>query len=59
MSLKSERQTKGWTMQYVAKKIGISKQAIYDIEVGRRKPSYKVLVALEDLFQKNHRDLIT
>ena len=45
-------------MMYVGNMIGISKQYICDIEMGRRQPSYKVLIALENLFQKSHRELI-
>lgn len=57
MSLRHERVSKGWTMQYVAERAGITKQSVYDLEVGRRNPSYKVVLALEDLFKKNHREL--
>ena len=46
-------------MVYVGNIVGISKQYVYDIEMGRRQPSYKVLMALENLFQKNHRELIS
>lgn len=41
----------------VAKKIGITKSAYSNIETGKRKPSYDVLVKLEDLFKLSHRQL--
>lgn len=56
--LRDERKRRGWSMMYVGNMIGISKQYICDIEMGRRQPSYKVLIALENLFQKSHRELI-
>ena len=52
--LRQERISRNWTLDYVAEKVGVSKQAVHDIEVGRRKPSYNVLVALEDLFGLSH-----
>ena len=33
-----------------AKKIGITKQAYSNIETGKRKPSYKVIIELQNLF---------
>ena len=56
--LRDERKRRGWSMVYVGNIVGISKQYVYDIEMGRRQPSYKVLMALENLFQKNYRELI-
>ena len=55
--LKRERVKRGWTQGHVAKACGVSTQTVYDWESGRRKPSYEVLVKLEDLFQKSHREL--
>lgn len=48
--LRQERKSKGWTQGYVAEQLGITKSAVHDIETGRRKPSYDVLVKLLDLF---------
>lgn len=48
--LRQERIKKGWTQEYVAKQIGITKGALHNIETGKRKPSYDVLVKLLDLF---------
>ncbi len=55
--LRQERITRGWSMEYVAEKVGLTSEAIRLIENGDRNPSYPVLVKLEDLFQKSHRDL--
>lgn len=55
--LKRERVKRGWTQGQVAKACGVSTQTVYDWESGRRKPSYEVLVKLEDLFKMNHREL--
>lgn len=58
LQIRNIRLANDWTLEFVAKKVGVSKQAIHDIEKNRRKPSYKVLVKLEDLFNKNHRELL-
>lgn len=57
LKIRQERQNRNWTQTYVAHKVGVTKTAIHDIETGKQKPSYNVLVKLEDLFQKNHRQL--
>lgn len=56
--MRQERKSKGWTLGYVARQVGVTKSAIHDIETGRRKPSYEVLVKLLDLFgYKDPREL--
>ncbi len=55
--LREERLIRGWTQEYVAKKCGVSYQTVCDWENNRRKPSYDVLVKLEDLFELTHRQL--
>ena len=57
LSIRQERIKKGWTQAYVGQQVGVSKQSIHDIETGRQKPSYDVLLKLENLFGKSHRDL--
>jgi len=57
LQIRQERERNGWTLEWVGKQIGVTKPAIHDIETGRRKPSYDVLVKLEDLFGKTHREL--
>lgn len=51
--LREKRLDRGWTQEYVAKKCGVSIQAVCDWENGRRKPSYEVLIKLLDLFKVN------
>ena len=56
--LQQERENRGWTLQYTANKIGITKGALHNLETGQRKPSYDVLVKLLDLFEyKDPREL--
>ncbi len=57
MQLWQEREIRHWSRESVAQKIGVTAETIRLIETGRRKPSYSVLVKLEDLFQRNHRQL--
>lgn len=54
LNIRNERINNGWTLQFVGDQIGITKQAVHDIEKGRRKPSYKVMCKLEKLFGKSH-----
>jgi len=56
--IKQERIQNGWSQESVADKIGITKSAYSNIETLRRKPSYEVLVKLENLFNLSHRDLL-
>lgn len=53
LNIRQERIRRGWTQQYVADLVGLSKTAIHDIEKGKQKPSYDVLVKLLDLFGYN------
>lgn len=55
--LSQERSKRGWSQEDVAKKVGISSTAIGFIETGKRKPSYDVLVKLENIFRMGHRKL--
>ena len=55
--LRQEREKREWTQEYVAERLGVSPESISMLETGKRKPSYEVLVKLEDLFQRNHRQL--
>lgn len=52
-----ERSKRSWSRWYVGQRLGVTDEAIRLIEVGKRDPSYPLLVKLEDLFQMNHRDL--
>ena len=57
-ALKRVRALQGWSQADVAKQLGITVQAYSMIETGKRDPSYKVLVALEDVFHTSHRELL-
>lgn len=57
MQIRQERIKRGWTEREVAERLGITKGALHNIETGHRKPSYDVLVKLENLFHMNHRKL--
>ena len=57
LRLRQERMKRGWTLDHVAKYAGVCNSAIHMIESGQRKPSYEVLVRLEDLFGLPHREL--
>lgn len=57
LNIRQERINKGWSLDFVAKQIGVTNQAINLIETAQRDPSYKVLCKLEDLFKKSHREL--
>lgn len=52
LNIRQERIKNGWTQQYVADQIGITKATLQRIETAQRKPSYEILVKLEDLFEK-------
>lgn len=53
----TERIQRGWTAKYVGEQTGISAEAIRLIETDQRKPSYAVLVKLENLFEMTHLEL--
>ena len=50
LNIRQKRINKGWTQGYVGQQVGVTKTAIHDIETGRRKPSYNVLIKLFTLF---------
>ena len=56
--IKQERIARDWTIEDVAKRVGVTKQAMHLIEKGVNKPSYAVLLKLENLFGKSHRELL-
>ena len=55
--IKQERLRHGWTQEYVGSQVGVSAEAVGMIEAGKRKPSYQVLVELENIFKLSHREL--
>ena len=52
--IRQERIGKGWTQGYVGQQVGVSKVSIHDIETGKAKPSYDVLLKLLTLFEVEH-----
>lgn len=50
-ALKSVRLEKGWTQQQVADKLKIAKASYANIERGTRKPSLKIAIKIQKLFQ--------
>lgn len=48
--LRQERKRRKWKLSYVADKVGVTASTIHDMETGRCKPSFDVLVKLLDLF---------
>ena len=55
--MRRQRERRGWTQKQVADQVGVTLSLIQKIETGQRKPSYEVLVKLEDLFGMTHRQL--
>lgn len=58
LNIRQERIKRNWTQEYVAKEIGTTLSTVQKIETGRRKPSYEVLVAIEELFQPLKHDYL-
>jgi transcriptional regulator with XRE-family HTH domain len=58
LNIEQERIKRGWTIQYIADQVGITKSAVSQILKGKTKPSYNVLVKLENLFKESHRELL-
>lgn len=46
------RETKGWTLQKLADELGISRQAVYQYEHFKNKPSAKAFYRIQQLFKK-------
>ena len=57
LRMRQERKRREWSQEFVARQIGVTPETVHYIETGQRKPSYDVLVKLEDLFQMGHREL--
>lgn len=52
MSLRlfNERMKRGWTQKQSAKQLNISKASFSNIETGKRKPSLRLALDMQDLF---------
>ncbi|MFC0015863.1 MULTISPECIES: helix-turn-helix domain-containing protein [Allobacillus] len=48
--LKKEREKKGWSQDYLAEKIYVSRQSVSKWETGKNYPSIEVIINLSDLF---------
>jgi len=55
--MRAERIKRNWTLEYIGNCLGVTRTAIGDIERLRRKPSYDMLVGLEELFGLTRREL--
>lgn len=55
--IRRERIKRGWTQKIVAQKLGITQTMLLRIETGQRKPSFDVLIRIEDFFGMDYRDL--
>ena len=55
--IRQERIKRGWSCEYVANQIGVTPEAMRLMEVGKRNPSFSVLVRLENLFGRDYRYL--
>jgi len=58
LRIRQERINRHWTQVFVANKIDTTKQTVQYLETGKIKPSYEILVKLENLFNLSHRDLL-
>lgn len=57
LRIRKERISREWTLEYVGKYVGITKQSASAIETGNSKPSYETLCKLEILFSLPHHKL--
>lgn len=55
LRLTKERLNNEWTQEYLAKKLGTTKQAVCNWENGRSFPRRPVLLKLEKLFGMSHQ----
>lgn len=57
VKIRQERIKRNWSRKSVAEKLGITTSAYSYIETLKRRPSYEILVKLENLFNLSHREL--
>ena len=57
LMIRQERIVREWSQGFVARQIGVTQAMFQKIETGQRKPSFAVLVKLEDLFEMDYREL--
>jgi len=58
-AIRQERLRRGWTQEDVAKQVGLTRTAVSDIENGKQRPSYRVLLRLEEIFEMSHSELMS
>lgn len=46
MRLKKLREARGWTQEFLAEKVGVSRNTIAPLEIGNRRPSLNLLERL-------------
>lgn len=59
LKLKSLRLARSMTQDQVADKLGITTRAYQYIEYGQKKPSYSVIIKLQDIFKEDIETLLT
>jgi transcriptional regulator with XRE-family HTH domain len=57
LNIRQERIRRGWTQEYIGQQVGVSKVAIHDIETGKQKPSFDILLKLLTLFNVDHKNV--
>ena len=56
--LKQIRLNNGWTQQYIADKLGITKATYSNIETNKRSPSLKLAIQIQKFFGKSIEELL-
>ena len=51
LTIRQERISRDWTLEYVGRQVGLMKSTVQQIETGQRKPSHEVLLKLLELFE--------
>jgi transcriptional regulator with XRE-family HTH domain len=49
-ALRALREGRGWTLEYVAGLVGVTRGAVHQWETGRNTPSFSYVAALANLF---------
>ena len=49
--IKSLREEKGWTLEYIATRVNVTNQTISNWEKGKTEPDIRSLIRLAELFQ--------
>ncbi len=57
-NIKNYRLLKGWTQDQLANKSGLSKNAIYNYENGKRSPNIKIIYQIADALEIEHDKIL-